>query len=116
MKKLAFLVLAANVAGCAAPFVRSGIREYGDLWRFVGQEVTLVGYWSAQHEAQGIYFGKRRYRYAPRQCVAVDPPPRVQHQSAVRVRGTLERSGCGDDLICLTVCQPLVLTNARLAR
>ncbi len=82
----------------------------------IGQDVTLAGFWSKQHEATGIYFGKRGYRDAPKHCVGVDPPLEAAHGSGVRISGTLEKGPCGDELICLTVCQPYVLRNARVAR
>jgi hypothetical protein len=94
----------------------SGISRYADLEAFVGQEVVLSGYWSAQHEATGIYFGSREYQDAPKHCVMTDAAIPVAHGSAVRVSGILERSGCGDELICITVCQPYVLKNASLIR
>ncbi len=82
----------------------------------IGQNVTLAGFWSKQHEATGIYFGKQEYRDAPKQCVAVAPSLEVAHGSRVRISGTLEKGPCGKELICLTVCQPYVLNNARVVR
>ena len=116
MRKLPLLFLAASVASCGTLRSSSNIRNYADLESGVGQEVTLVGYWSAQHEATGIYFGQSEYRDAPRRCVMTDRPLEVDHGSAVRVSGTLERSGCGEELICLTVCQPFLLKNTQSIR
>lgn len=104
-------------SGCASSLpTPSAITKYADLEASVGRDVVLAGYWSAQHEATGIYFGNRDYRDAPKHCVETHPTIQVGHSEAVRVSGTLERSGCGHDLICLTVCQPYVLRNAHVVR
>jgi hypothetical protein len=114
MRCLIFLLVTAFLASCTSPSGPPKILRYSALGQAVDKEVVVRGYWSAQHEATGIYFGRREYRAAPYQCVMTDPALKVHHQSRVLVSGTLERSGCGDDLICLTTCQPYVLRNARL--
>jgi hypothetical protein len=104
-------------SSCASsPKMHSGIYRYADLQPLVGQKVVLAGYWSAQHEATGVYFGNRDFRDAPKQCVMTEPLLSAAHGSSVRVSGVLERSGCGDELICLTVCQPYILRNASVVR
>ncbi|MXO72018.1 hypothetical protein [Alteraurantiacibacter buctensis] len=110
----AILIILASAFSCTTYPPSSGLRRYADLEGQLGQNVTLVGYWSSQHEATGIYFGNRWYRDAPEQCVSVEPILPAQHRDAVRVAGFLEKSGCGDELICLTVCQPYVLKNAHM--
>ena len=114
MKRLTAAIISASVVGCASLPPASGVRSYAELEGLVGQEVTLAGYWSAQHEATGIYFGKREYRDAPMQCVMAEPELSIDHGRPVRVGGILERSGCGDELIYITVCQPYVVKNARV--
>lgn len=116
MKRLIATLISAGVASCATLSPSSGVRTYSELEGFVGEQVTLTGYWSEQHEATGIYFGKRDYRDAPEQCVMADPILPIAHGSTVRVSGILERSGCGEELICITVCQPFVLKNAVILR
>ena len=108
------IVCAVLLTCCTTLNSTSGTNDYSKLEGRVGEEVTLVGFWSNQHEATGIYFGSRDYDDAPKQCVMTDPALTVAHASAVRVKGFLVRSGCGDQDICLTVCQPYVLKNARM--
>jgi len=115
MKRL-IAAVCLSFAACTTLSLSGGIRKYDQLESLVGQEVTLVGYWSSQHEAIGIYFGNRYYRDAPKQCVRAEPNLSVGHGKAVRVSGMLEKSRCGEELICLTVCQPYVLKNAHLAK
>lgn len=79
----------------------------------LNEKVTLSGFWSNQHEATGIYFGKRKYFDAPESCVAVDGVIDAPHASRVKLTGTLEKTACGTELICITVCQPYVLRNAQ---
>lgn len=115
MKRLcAPLFLLAVAAGCATVSRTNEASRYAELEQLVGQQVILSGFWSARHEATGIYFGRRDYGDAPKRCVAVDRGVGASDGSRVRIIGTLEKSGCGADLICLTVCQPYVLKNARL--
>src|SRR5690606_18058232 len=116
MKRLAAAIVSASVVSCTTLPSATGVQRYAELEGLVGQEVTLAGYWSMQHEATGIYFGKREYYDAPEQCVMVEPSLTSAHRSPVRVSGILERSGCGEELICLTVCQPYVLKNAHIVR
>ena len=116
MKRLTVALLFAPLASCTTLPKPNDISEYAELEGVIGQDVTLAGFWSKQHEATGIYFGKREYRDAPKHCVEVVPSLEVVHGRGVRISGTLEKSPCGKELICLTVCQPYVLRNARLAR
>lgn len=116
MKQLPVALLFVSLASCATLPKPNDISEYAELEGVVGQDVTLAGFWSTQHEATGIYFGKREYRDAPKHCVAVTPSLEAAHGSGVRISGTLEKSPCGTELICLTVCQPYILRNARVAR
>ncbi len=113
MKRLSTALLFAFVTSCVTLPIPNVISNSAELEGLVGREVTLVGFWSKQHEATGIYFGKREYRDAPKHCVAVAPLLEAAHGSLVRVNGILEKSACSKELICLTVCQPYVLKNAR---
>lgn len=89
------------------------ISSYKVLEKHVNETVTLSGFWSKQHEATGMYFGKRRYSDAPESCVAVDAAINASHASRVKLTGTLQKTSCGTDLICITACQPYVLTNVQ---
>ncbi|WP_336980797.1 hypothetical protein [Altererythrobacter fulvus] len=79
----------------------------------VNEDVTLSGFWSKQHEATGIYFGNRVFSDAPESCVAVDATIDAPHASRVKLTGTLEKTACGTEQICITVCQPYILRNAQ---
>lgn len=110
MWRLTLILFFGLLTSCTTLNSAPGTSNYSKLEGYVGHEITLVGYWSAQHEATGIYF----YHDAPKRCVIAEPALLVEHGSTVRVKGVLARSGCGDELICLTVCQPYVLKNAEI--
>lgn len=103
---------AALLAGCITTSDPNTISRYDDLEGHEGQIVTLSGFWSERHEASGVYFGRRDYRDYPEQCVQVAPRPSVPDKTKLVVTGKLERSGCGDELICFTTCQPFILREA----
>lgn len=97
------------LAGCVTTSDPNTIARYNDLVGREGEIVTLSGYWSERHEASGIYFGRRDYGDYPEECVLVAPRPNLPDKTKLVVTGKLERSGCGDELICLTTCQPFIL-------
>ena len=109
MKFFVGTLLGIMLVSCATVIDPSAISRYSDLEGHEGEVVTLSGYWSERHEASGIYFGRKNYRDYPDQCVLVTPRPNLPDKSRLVMTGKLERSGCGEELICLTTCQPFVL-------
>lgn len=113
MHRAPLAILMMTLASCVSVSAPTPITSYQMLEARVNENVTLSGFWSKQHEATGIYFGKRKYADAPESCVAVDAAIDAPHASRVTLTGTLEKTTCGTELICITVCQPYVLRNAQ---
>lgn len=112
MKVFFTSLAAALLAGCITTSDPNTISRYDDLEGREGEIVTLFGFWSERHEASGVYFGRRDYGDYPEKCVLVEPHPNLADKTKLVITGKLERSGCGDELICLTTCQPFILREA----
>ncbi|WP_152414461.1 hypothetical protein [Blastomonas sp. AAP53] len=113
MARVHLAALAITLVGCVSTSGPSRISNYQMLEGHLNETVVLSGYWSKQHEATGIYFGSRDYFDAPGSCVAVDSTVNAPHASRIKLTGTVEKSACGTELICTTVCQPYILRHTQ---
>ncbi len=113
MPRLSLAIISIALTSCVSTSNSTLISRYEVLEKHVNETVTLSGFWSNQHEATGVYFGKRRYFEGPESCVAVDVAINSPHASRVKLTGTFQKTTCGTELICITVCQPYVLTNVQ---
>lgn len=113
MLRVPLAIISITLTSCVSTSGPTQISSYQLLEGHVNETVILSGFWSKQHEATGIYFGARVYSDAPESCVAVDATIDAPHASRVKLTGTLEKTSCGSELICITVCQPYLLTNVQ---
>lgn len=113
MARLSFAIISVALTSCVSTSNSTLISSYEMLEKHVNETVTISGFWSKQHEATGIYFGKMPHPDAPESCVAVDAAINAPYASRVKLTGTLQKTTCGTDLICITVCQPYILTNVQ---
>lgn len=106
MWKLA-IPLIASLGGCHSPRVDAvdpAIRDFSDVTSYDGRRVTAVGYISRTHEATGLYFTLKDMNAENDKCIVPNPFPEVTHGTKVSLSGTLARTECGSERVCLNTC------------
>ncbi len=100
--------------GCAATPFESGraiLRNFSEVERSVGQEVTVRGFVSQSHGAAGLYLSRRDLREQNHNCILPGRFEGIPHLREISVSGRLERTECGTGRICTNVCDRYVLLH-----
>ena len=83
------------------------VQNFGEVRENLGKPVRIRAIYGDINEARGLYLSDRDFRRFDEggQCLLYSDRT-LQHGERVELIGTISDSGCGTELICITICQP----------
>lgn len=85
------------------------VKDFSELDRHIGEEITVAGFISMTHEAAGLYFKLNDLNAENRRCILPGALEKYKHGQKVVLSGFLKKTECGESLICTNVCDKYVL-------
>lgn len=113
MRLIQPILLAVVLApiGCAGPRIGDEARIAAAPTDYVGQAVTICGYFHNAFEDSQIWSSRSSYRRGGKAMLGLLSSNDGLHDRTTCLRGELVRTGCGEEVICLYSNAPFALRD-----
>ena len=86
-------------------------RIVADAAGYVGKVVTICGYFHNAFEDNQVWLSRSSYRRGEKAILGLHSSNLSLHDRQTCLRGEIERSGCGEEVICLWSQAPFALRD-----